>query len=303
MSTLQTDSVTLGTAPSRWFLYFVIFIQQVLSALAFPIARLGLSDIDPFVYAFLRFCISSLIYIPILMILGRKRKIEFSDKLKIIMIGIILILLNQVVFLVGQSKTSASHSSLLFATIPIFVYILAIIFLGEKATFRRTSGILIAAGGVYIILSGGTVGFGAELLLGDLLVLMAVIAWAVCTIMAKPLIVKYGAFRVIGLALVYGSLVYLPYGLYRTWSVDLSAIPGRTWFSIFYLAAGLSVMAYFLWYWVLKYMEASRLAVVQNIQPVMATAVASVMLAETISPYFIIGGIVVLFGVILNELR
>jgi drug/metabolite transporter (DMT)-like permease len=291
------------TTPSRWFLYLVIIIQQVLAAMAFPVARLGLNDIDPFVYAFFRFAISSIIYIPILLYLRRNGKIQFSDNLKIFLIGIILILLNQVVFLVGQSKTTAGHSSLLFATIPIFVYILAIIFLNEKATIRRTLGILIAAGGVYIILSNGAVGFGGEFLLGDLLVLGAVIAWAVCTVMAKPLIEKYGAFRVVGLALVYGSFVYLPYGLYRTMSVELSAISGRAWFSIFYLAGGVSVLAYFLWYWVLKYMEASRLAVVQNIQPVMAIAVASVMLAETISRHFVIGGIIVLFGVILNELK
>jgi len=55
------------------------------------------------------------------------------------LIGLIIIPFNQVAFLYGQSLTHASHSSLLFATVPIYIYILATIFLNEKATLRKTN--------------------------------------------------------------------------------------------------------------------------------------------------------------------
>ncbi len=266
-------------------------------------AKLGLNEIEPFTYAFLRFALSSLIYIPVLFLLRKKKVIPFRVHVRIFIIGIVLIPCNQVIFLIGQSKTTASHSSLLFATIPIFIYVLAIIFLGEKATIRRTLGILVAAAGVYLILSGGRVGFGGDYLLGDFLVMIAVVAWAVATVMAKPLALKYGAFRVTGLALVYGSLLYMPYGFYRFLSFELDDLSAAAWFSVFYLAVIVSILAYFLWYWVLKYMEASRLAVIQNIQPVIATAVAVAVLNESIGQYFVIGGIIVIIGVILTELK
>jgi drug/metabolite transporter (DMT)-like permease len=208
-----------------------------------------------------------------------------------------------VLFLIGQSLTLASHSSLLFATVPIFIYILAIIFLNEKPTVRRTAGILIATAGVYYILSGGKARFGLEYLLGDILVLVAVVAWAVGTVMLKPLAIRYGAFRVTGLALSYGSIVYFPYGIYRAFTWDYASVSQSAWLSVFYLALVVSIICYFLWYWILKYMEASRVAVFQNMQPVIASAAAVMMLAEPISTNFVVGGVVVIFGVILTEVK
>jgi len=286
-----------------WFLYLVILGHQIVTAFAFPMAKLGLNEIEPYTYAFLRFAFASILYIPVLFLLRKKKTIPFRDHVRIFVIGIVLIPFNQVIFLVGQSRTTASHSSLLFATIPIFIYILAIIFLNEKATIRRTLGILIAAAGVYLILSGGHVQFSGSHLVGDLLVLVAVVAWAVATVMVKPLAVKYGAFRVTGLALLYGSLLYMPYGFYKFLSFKLSNLSTAAWISILYLAVIVSVLAYFLWYWVLKYMEASRVAVIQNIQPIIASAVAVPLLNETIGRNFVIGGIIVITGVVLTELE
>lgn len=299
---IDSDSAAKGGA-ADWQLYIIILFHQVLTASAFPIAKLGLNEIDAYTYAFLRFTIASIIYIPVLLKLRKYRKMSGRDHFRIFILGLIVIPLNQVVFLVGQSKTSAGHAALLFAMVPIFIYVLAVIFLKERILVRRVLGIVIAGAGVFLILYGGAERFGKEFLVGDMLILIAVIAWAGATIMAKSLALKYGAFRVIGLALVYGSAVYWPYGLFRALNAQLSDLRWTGWFSVIYMAIPVSVLAYFLWYWVLKYMEASRLAVIQNIQPVIAAAVAAVILAEPVSRNFILGGAVALTGVILTEIK
>ncbi len=286
-----------------WFLYAVIIFHQLISSLAYPFAKLGLNQIDPFTYAFFRFLFATAIYIPVLISLWKRPVMPLRDHFKIFTIGLLLIPLNQVMFLVGQSMTAAGHSALLFATVPIFIYILAIIFLKEKATFRRTAGIIVAFIGVYVILTGGKVNFGLEYLWGDILVLFAVIAWAFATVFLKPLSIKYGAFRAMGLGMVYGSLVYFPYGIYRALTANYSHIEASGWFSILYMAIVISLGAYFLWYWVIKYMDVSRVAVLQNIQPIIATAVAAILLAEPVSATFIIGGVIVISGVILTEIK
>ena len=56
-----------------------------------------------------------------------------------------------------------------------------------------------------------------------------------------------------------------------------------------------------MWYWVLKYMEASRLAVYHNIQPIIASAIAYFWLGEPLTMAFIVGGLIVLVGVIVTE--
>ncbi len=288
-------------AKSIWFLYAILIIYQILTAGAFPMAKLGLNEVDPLVFAFFRFTLASLIYIPILLLLNKRQKISRKEHCRIFIAGLVIIPINQVVYLIGQSKTLANHSGILFATIPIFLYVLAILFLKEKATLRRTVGIIIAMGGVCVILFEGKVEFDMQYLFGDILVMIAVIALAVGTILLQPLTLKYGAFRIIGLALTYGSIVYFPYGLIKVIEAPAMKISLTGWISIGYMGAIVSVLAYFLWYWTLKYMEVSRMAVLHNLKPIIAAAMAAAILGESISSGYVLGGIIVIVGVILTE--
>ena len=49
-------------------------------------------------------------------------------------------------------------------------------------------------------------------------------------------------------------------------------------------------------------MEASRIAVLHNIQPLIATVVAVFILGETISGTFVLGGCIAIGGVVLTEI-
>jgi drug/metabolite transporter (DMT)-like permease len=289
--------------PSLKFILWLMLFHQFISSFAYPVSKAGLDKINPFAFAFFRFTIAAAIFCLILALRQDKEKIPFSDHVRLAVIGLLLIPGNQLIFLIGQSMTTAAHGSLLFATTPIFIYVLAIFILGERFTFRRAVGILIAAAGVYVIMSGGKIQFGAENLAGDLLILIAVLAWALGTILGKPLAQKYGAFRATALSLTYGGLIYFPYGAYKIAGLRMDSIPILAWLSIFYMAVVISVAAYFIWYWILKYVEASRVAVLQNIQPIIATSAGAIFLSEPISREFILGGIIVIGGVLLTELK
>ncbi len=73
------------------------------------------------------------------------------------------------------------------------------------------------------------------------------------------------------------------------------------WATVAYMALGLSLVVYVLWFWVLKYIDASRIAVYHNVQPIIATAVAVLWLGETAGLVFIVGGVVILAGLIVTE--
>jgi len=234
---------------------------------------------------------------------GRRRQVPIAkqDYLRIAGLGFLVIPFNQVAFLFGQSLTGAGHGALLFATLPIWIFLLALIHLHEKFVMRRAIGVALGLTGVIVIVSSGTIRLGTEYLLGDLVILEAVIAWAYYTIWGKPLVRKYGAMRVTAYALASGTALYFPFGLWRALSFDYSATTIGAWFSVAYIALGVSGVVYILWYWVLKYLEASRIAVFHNIQPVIASAVAYFFLSEPLGWSFVIGAVVVLTGVIITE--
>lgn len=280
----------------------IIFLQ-VLASLCYPIARYGTQVIEPFTFAFFRFVSSAGVLLTLVKLRHYPEPIARKDYGRLILLGILIIPLNQTLFLVGQSLTGAGHGAFLFATTPIWVFILALIHLKERLLWQRAVGVLLAVIGVAVIMSTGAVQVGADYLWGDVIILVSVLAWAYYTILGIHLVQRYGALRVTAYALSVGSILYFPFGLYRALTFDYSATTWGAWLAVAYMSFGMSVVVYVLWYWILKYMEASRLAVYHNIQPVIATVVAYLTLGEQLGWVFVIGGAIVLAGVLFAELH
>jgi len=70
---------------------------------------------------------------------------------------------------------------------------------------------------------------------------------------------------------------------------------------LLYMAAISSVAAYTLFYWALRYMEASRVAAVNYFQPIGAILVAALFLREVPTRHLLLGGVLILLGVYLAE--
>jgi drug/metabolite transporter (DMT)-like permease len=280
-----------------------LLIQQTLGALTFPTAKFGLAVIEPMTFAFFRYIVASIVLLAIVRCVRSAPPIAPADRWRIVGLGVLIIIFNQTAYLLGQSMTSAGHGALLFATTPIWICILARVHLKERMTWQRILGIALALGGVGVVMSQGAVGFGSSHLLGDAIILLAVLAWAYYTILGKPLVRRYGALRVTTYALASGSACYAPFGAYRAIVFDYSTTTTAAWGSVLYVAIGTSVVAYLIWYWVLKYMDASRVAVYHNTQPIIASYVAYSFLGEPLGALFIVGGLIVLAGLITTELE
>jgi drug/metabolite transporter (DMT)-like permease len=292
-----------GSQPGSAVLIGALLLNQTLGALVFPIAKYGLAIIEPFTFAFYRFMISTLVLLAVVRLDKKpdRRPIEKKDYLKIFGLGVLIIPLNQTAYLFGQSLTGAGHGALLYATVPIWIFLGGLVFLKEKLILRRATGVALGLGGVGIIMGAGAVELGSSYLLGDIIILLGVLAWAGYTIFGQPLVVKYGALRLIAYSLAAGTALYFPYGAYRALTFDYSPVTAGAWFSVIYAALGVSVVAYLIWYWLLKYMETTRMAVFHNLQPVIAAAAAFIFLGESIGWHFITGGVTVLAGVIITE--
>lgn len=267
----------------------------------FLAAKVALRDIPPLDMAFLRFLIAAAILWPIGQRRGGGRKIERADQFKLWGLGLLAIPLNQALFLYGLQWTTAGHSALLYALTPMFVLILAARRLGERITFWRTTGILIAFGGVVVVLLEKGIKLAPSQFLGDILVLVAVVAWAYYTVLGKPLIKKYGAMVVTARAMTYGTLLLLPIGLYSVADFVPGAVATDAWLGLLYCAIMTSVIGYTLWFWALKYVDASQVAVFNNVQPVVAAFFAWLLLGEPLTATFVAGGVLVIIGVIITE--
>lgn len=274
---------------------------QLVASFCYPIVKYGLAIIEPYTFAFYRYLISATVLLVIVLFKKYDRRVERKDWLRIGLLGVLIIPLNQTLFLVGQNLTGAGHGAFLFATTPVLIFILALVHLKEKFNRRRAVGSLIAFAGVMTIMLSGVLDVSRDYLWGDLIILGSVLAWCYYTIVGKGLVVKYGALRVTAYALSIGTVLYFPWGVYRAIQFDYSAVTLAAWGSVLYMALGLSVFVYVVWYWLLKHMETSQVAIYHNIQPVIASYLAWVFLNEPMTTAFLIGGLTVLVGVITSE--
>ena len=76
----------------------------------------------------------------------------------------------------------------------------------------------------------------------------------------------------------------------------------RGWFGVAYLAVMTSVVSFTLWYWALRFLEATQVAVYTNLQPPATALLAWWILAEVPTWQVIVGGVMVMAGVTVTQL-
>ncbi len=272
-------------------------LHTLISAGTYLVAKRGLSEFDPLVFAFFRFALASIALFAI--IAFRKYRFPFSrsEWPLLILLAVLAIPLNQCMFLYGLQFTLPTHAALLYATTPIWVYLLSAWRREESMTGFKTIGILIALAGVLVFFAEKGLAMKTDYLLGDSLILIAVWSWAIYTVLGRPMVKQKGAVVVTSYALILGTFMYFPFGLYLAYGFDYSGVTWIGWSGIAYTAILTSVVAYIIWYWSMKHMEPSRTAIFMNLQPIVTALLAYAIMGERLSTGSVVSGAIILLGV------
>ena len=103
--------------------------------------------------------VSSVVLLTVVRFFKRTPPVERKDWPKIFLLAVLIIPGNQMLYMFGQSMTAAGHGAFLFATSPVWIFLLAIIHLKESVTAKKVSGIVLSFGGVVVIMLGGQAHF------------------------------------------------------------------------------------------------------------------------------------------------
>lgn len=277
-------------------------LNQIFSSLTHIIGKSAVAAIGPLAVALIRFVIASATMLVYLRVRGGT-PIAREDRIKLVILGFLVVVINQGFFLFGLSRSTASHASLLYALTPLFVLLLAGRMLGERSIGSKLFGTLVAFLGVAIILFERGLRNEMGVLVGDVLILIAVIAWSAYTVLAKQLAERYDAMTVTTWAIVSGTVMCLPALLIPGAIPPLRSIGPGAWGGILYLSMGTSVIAYPLYMYALRHLEASKVAVTTNVQPILTAILSWAFFGERFTPGFVVGALLVLAGVTWVETR
>ena len=175
----------------------------------------------------------------------KKEKIAFKDFSRILMASFFGTALNMLTFFKGLSLTTPISASVIMVTTPIIVLTFATIFLNEKATKRKLTGIFIGMfGAVLLILYGQNFGTATNGVLGNFLVFINAASYALYLITIKNLTKKYHPLTIAKWLYLFGFILVIPFGIREFLEVDFVNLPKFAIIRIAYVVLFTTFFAY-----------------------------------------------------------
>jgi drug/metabolite transporter (DMT)-like permease len=281
--------------------YAILVLQSLLASGTHIVAKVIVRDVDPFTLTLVRSLISGGAMGLILLLRGKMPRIRREDYRLVFGLSLLAIPINQFLFLVGIRYTIASNAALLYATTPIIVLVFSRFFLGERLTRRKILGVVLGFTGVTIVVFERGVSASMEFLIGNLIIFVAVLAWALYTVFGRKMIERYGAIEASCVTLIGGTILFIPIGLLPALGFPYGTLTGANWMQILYLGIVTSVISYLLWNYALGRIETGKVALFSNLQPILTTVLAVVLLGQGVSAAFLFGGTIAIAGVVVAQ--
>ncbi|AXY75534.1 hypothetical protein D3H65_16795 [Paraflavitalea soli] len=271
---------------------------------SYAITRSVVATMPPILFAFLRFAVAILA----LLIISYTRKTPVQETMKdkwasILTLSLTGVTLYYVFFNFSLQQTSAAAGALIQGFIPISTAILAAIFLKERLKPWQIVGIFISVTGVVLIgFTGQASASGNNTIMGNLLMIAAVLCWAIYTVVSKKLASTDPIWLITRLSII-GTILLIPAVIYEMKDQSWPAISWQAWAAILYMGIFPSALGYIWFNSALQHISATQAGVFINMDPVVGALIAVAFLGEQLHIWQITGAALTLAGVWLYMFR
>jgi len=261
----------------------------------FTVVKIALTDFSPLSFNSLRFSLASLFLLTLLWVLERDLSFRREDLVRLVLLGLIGHTIYQLLFIHGIARTTAGNSSLILATMPIFVALLSSVLGIERVGRKVWQGVMLSFVGILFIVEGAgrTLTLTDQSWIGDLLVLTGTIFWSTYTVLSKPLLQRYSPLKLTTLTMVIGTLPLVLFSVPSLKEQNWSSIPFQGWLSLAFSFCFAIAIGYVIWYTGVSRIGNARTALYENLITVIAVAVAWIFLSETMTLLQVLGAVLV----------
>lgn len=202
----------------------------------------------------------------------------------------------------GFARVAAGLGTVISMVEPIIIALLFWAILREPISSRIWLGLLVSLTGAAVLFWPDITASTANPVdaVGILFLLAAPISWAVYTIGAKPLLSHYSGFAITGCSMLLAAPLILLMAS-KPYAELLSTTTPRTWAELVYLAAFNSLLGAVLWNYGTRHLPGAAVGSFLYLLPVIAVAAGYAILGEPITPWLVVGGIIILAGVALAQ--
>ncbi len=231
-----------------------------------------------------------------------EKPIRREDWLRLAACGFTGIFLNQTLFIKGLTLTSTIHAALLMLSTPLVITGLAVFFLKEKLQWIQAMGLGLGLTGATGLILDRT-NMGADSLLGDGLIIVNAISYAIYFILVKPLMQYYPPTQVLRWVFTFGAIGVIPLGIPQGVEGVAVGLSSLEYLALLIVVVCGTYFAYSLNIRGIQVLGAGVTGSYIYLQPVFATLIAIFFLEEKLTLGKGLAAVLIFLGVYLSSRR
>ncbi len=291
------------TLRDRLAVYGVLVVVQLFYGVHYLAAKAVVQEIAPRSYTLLRIEGGALALTALCLLAGKRLPADRATWGRLALLAVFGVVLNQTLFAEGILRTSPIHSSLINTTIPVTTLLVAVLFRRELLTGRRMLALLTGMAGALLVIRPSPAAFEGTMLQGDLLTWANALSFGIFLVFSKRVLERLDPLPAAAALLLCGAVLILPVSATAVAAEDWGAVSAITWWLVLYAALFPTAAAVALWYWALRRVESSFVALFIYLQPVAATLLAFAVRGDRPAPGDAVGGALIFLAVALAQKR
>jgi drug/metabolite transporter (DMT)-like permease len=267
---------------TRTTAYALLYASMSLVGIYVALSKPLTAALPVFLLAMLRFGIAAIAMLPWLKRAPEEALLSTQDKWRLFWQSFFGNFLFSICMLYGVMLSSATAAGIIMSLIPAAVALLSWLFLKERPGPRVLFALVLAIAAIlFVNLAKADADDHARAgLLGNALLLGAVICEAIYVVIGKKLTENVSAKRVSALINLIGLCLILPFGLWQAAGFAFGAVSTSAWLLLLFYALAASQWSVWLWMTGLKTVPASQAGVFTVALPIAATLIGIVFLGE-----------------------
>jgi drug/metabolite transporter (DMT)-like permease len=278
-----------------WPVHAALLSAQTGFAL-FPIfGKLALASIPPMPLAAFRLVAASLL-LGVLRRLSGAEPIAAADRKRIFLFALLGVSFNQVLFLLGLELTTAINTTILTAMIPVYTLVAAALLGRERMTPKHAAAVALAVSGALLLLKAESFDWRNQYFRGNLMLIGSGISYAFYLVLSRPILSRNRVLTVVSGVFAYGAPLIAVAALPALSRFSPQRATPVGWASLAAVILFCTVLPYFWNSWALARTHASRVSFYIFLQPVIASALAILVLGERLTLRTAVAALLILAG-------
>jgi DME family drug/metabolite transporter len=228
-------------------------------------------------------------------------KVSPRDLLYLIPLGVVSIGAFYLLYFYTVRESPVGTAAILLYSSPAFVVILARVFLKEALSLPRIAALFLTAAGIVLVVGAYN---PAALEVRPIVVftgLGAGLSYGLYSVVGKPLTGRLPSYVIVSYILGIGAVILL---LFALPTIDtLGGLSGGSYTLLGVTVVVHTVLTYALYTFGLQRLEAGQAAILATVEPVVAGTMGAVLLNEELTALKLLGGVLVISGAALAQIR